>query len=183
MYRNRRYALASFIAIPLLVIVLQAQAVVGETRSQYQKRYAKPTHEMNIDAGHPGLIYPARPYVIFAVFEGERSIGEMIFKAAHMSDLDIATLLKQNSPGWNWRKENIVMGKGDVDMMRAQGIIELKMWSRIDGKAFATFVRNVKGQGKEMTEMDILLVGTKEGVDLATKMGNMNKQWVPKPMK
>jgi hypothetical protein len=176
-------ALPALLAILSLMAAGPAAAVVGENPSQYKQRYGAATHEMNIDEGHPGLIYQKKPYAIFAAFEGGRSVGEMIFKTNGMSEVDIANLLKQNSPGWSWRKENIVMGKGDEEKMRAQGIVKVEIWTRIDDKCFATFVRMVTGDAKTRTQLDALLVGTQEGVKLVTEMASMNKQWVPKPMK
>ena len=159
-------------------------AVVGETQTQYQQRYGKPTHEMAVDVDHPGFIYKKKPYVIYAAFSGEVSVGEMIFKPnANLSDVDIAQLLKQNSPGWSWRKENIVQSKGDAETMQKMKILKLEMWSRIDGQSFATHVQSYTGQGKDRIPMDILLIGTQEGVDLVTQMSKMNQQWVPKPVK
>lgn len=108
----------------------------------------------------------------------------MIFKPnANLSDVDIAQLLKQNSPGWSWRKENIVQSKGDAETMQNMKILKLEMWSRIDGQSFATHVQSYTGEGKDRIPMDILLIGTKEGVDLVTQMSKMNQQWVPKPVK
>jgi len=160
-----------------------AHAVINEAQPQYQKRYGKPTHEMNVDASHPGLIFVNKPYAIFAVFEKDRSIGEMIFKGSTMSAGDIANLLRQNGAGLPWKKENITKGKGDEEKMRAQGILDVQIWSRSDGKAFATYLRNVSGAGANRQEMNTVLVGTKKGVKLVTEMASMSKQWVPKPVK
>lgn len=182
--KHRRPLAVSILTMALsLAAAAPADAVVGETRPQYQQRYGRPTHEMQVDPGHPGLIYVKKPYVIFAAFAGDRSVGEMIFKGNGMSDVDIAELLKQNSPGWKWRKENLVLGPGDAETMKSQGVLKLEMWSRTDGKSFATHLRTLTGQGKDRTEIDTLLVGTQEGVDLVARMGKMNQQWVPKPVK
>lgn len=180
---HRPSAFPALLAILSLMAMGPAAAVVGESPLQYKQRYGAATHEMNIDEDHPGLVYQKKPYAIFAAFEGGRSVGEMIFKANGMSEVDIANLLKQNSPGWNWRKENIVMGKGDEEKMRAQGILKVEMWSRIDGKCFATFMRMAIGDAKTPSQLDALLVGTQAGVKLVTEMAAMNKQWVPKPVK
>lgn len=174
---------AALAALVSLLAASPAPAVVGEAQPQYQKRYGKPTHQMDVDDRHPGLIYRRDPYLIFAVFEKDRSVGEMIFKTNGMSAVDIANLLQQNGAGLKWKKENITKGKGDEEQMRSQGIYDLQMWSRSDGKVFATYLRTVSGTGKSRNEMNTVLVGTKRGVKLVAEMAEMNKQWVPKPVK
>ncbi len=44
-------------------------------------------------------------------------------------------------------------------------------------------MQSYTGQGKDRIPMDVLLIGTQEGVDLVTKMSMMNQQWVPKQVK
>lgn len=179
---HRQLTISALVAMLSFLAPRSAQAVVEEGPAQYQKRYGKQTHEMNVDDRHPGLIFVRKPYAIFAVFEKERSVGEMIFKTNGMSAVDIANLLRQNGAGLAWRKENITKGKGDDEKMRAQGILDLQMWSRTDGKVFATYIKTSTGTGKGRQEMHVVLVGNKRGVKLVSEMAQMSKQWVPKPV-
>jgi hypothetical protein len=183
MNHHHQLTLPALAALLSLLAPSPARGVVDEAPAQYQQRYGKPTHEMNVDARHPGLIYKRGMIAIFSVFEKERSVGEMIFKLNGMSAVDIADLLRQNGAGLAWKKENLTMGKGDQEKMKSQGVLDLQMWSRADGKAFATYMKMGTGTGKDRQEMNTLLVGTKKGVKLVTEMAAMNKQWVPKPVK
>lgn len=183
MHHHRQIIIPALAAILTLFAGYSAQAVIEEAPPQYQRRYGKPTHEMNVDERHPGLIFRQGSYVIFAAFEKDRSVGEMIFKTNGMSAVDIANLLRLNGAGRAWRKENITKGKGDDEKLRAQGVLDVQIWSRTDGKAFATYLRSFTGSGKSRQEMNTVLVGTKKGVKLVTEMAQMNKQWVPKPVK
>ena len=170
------------VAVLSLLAPPRTAAVIEEPLPRYLGRYGKPTHEMSVDPQHPGFIYRRGPYAIFAVFEKDRSVGEMIFKTNGMSAVDIANLLRQNGAGLPWRKENLTKGKGDEEKMRAQGVLDLQVWSRTDGKAFATYMRTASGTGKNRQEAHVILVGTKKGVKLVTQMAQMNKQWIPKPV-
>ena len=73
------------------------------------------------------------------------------------------------------------MSKGDAEKMKAQGIMELQMWSRSDNKAFAGFMRAATGTGKARKEMGFVLVGNKKGVKLVTEL-DPKRQWVPKAL-
>jgi hypothetical protein len=183
MHHHRPLTIPALAALLTLFAARPAHAVIEEALPQYQQRYGKPTHEMNVDERHPGFIFRQGPYVIFAAFEKDRSVGEMIFKTNGMSAVDIANLLRVNGAGRPWRKENITKGKGDEEKLRAQGVLDVQIWSRTDGKAFATYLRTGSGTGKSRQEMNTVLVGTKRGVKLVTEMATMGKQWVPKPVK
>lgn len=179
--RSRHFI--SLVAAAFLPVVLAppARAVFEETRPQYQQRYGKALFEMNVDDRHPGLIFDCKPFRIWAVFEGDKSVGEIHFKASGISSVDIASVLRQNGGGLNWRKENVTMSKGDAEKMKAQGIMELQMWSRSDNKAFAGFMRAATGTGKARKEMGFVLVGNKKGVKLVTEL-DPKRQWVPKAL-
>jgi hypothetical protein len=86
--------------------------------------------------------------------------------------------LNANSHGVPWRKENVTKGKGDEEKMRAQGILDVQIWSRTDGKLFATYM-HTKSAGNELRA---ILIGNKQGVKLVSEMASANKQFQPKPI-
>lgn len=169
----------TLVSLLCLLSFTAARAVIDDADAQYRERYGKPTHEVAIDSHHQGLIYVKRPYGVFVVFENGKSIGEMINKATDMSAVEIANILKVNSRGVAWRKENITKGKGDEEKMQAQGILDVQIWSRTDGKLFATYMHTNSGGN----ELHVLLIGNKQGIKLVSGMAQSNKQLQPKPIK
>lgn len=180
---NRPITARAIAALFSLLALSPARAVLNETPGQYQQRYGKATHELSFDSSHPGFGYMRKPYGIIAVFEKDRSIGEMIIKAGGMSAVDIANLLRQNGAGLPWRKENIPMSKSDAEKMRAQGVLDLQMWSRTDQKTFATYLKGWTGTGKSRQQVETLLIGNKKAVKLLTDMSQSGRQLNPKPVK
>lgn len=165
--------------VPLLcAFSFRALAAIDDADPQYRGRYGKPTHTVAVDSRHQGLIYVKRPYAAFVVFENGKSVGEMIIKGANISPVEIANVLKVNSRGVAWRKENITKGKGDDEKMRAQGILDVQIWSRTDGKLFATYMHTKSGGN----ELRAILIGNKQGVKLVSEMAGANKQFQPKPI-
>ena len=155
-----------------------SSAAIGDADAQYRSRFGKPTHTVDVGSGHQGLIYVKRPRAVFVVFENGKSVGEMILKGTDISPAEISNVLNANSQGVPWRKENITKGKGDEEKMRAQGILDVQIWSRTDGKLFATYMHTKSGGN----EMRAILIGNKQGVKLVTAMASANKQFQPKPV-
>lgn len=163
----------------LCLAAFSSPAAIGDADAQYQSRFGKPTHSVDVGSRNQGLIYAKRPYAVFVVFENGRSLGEMILKGADISPVEISTVLKVNSQGVPWRKENITKGKGDEEKMRAQGILDVQIWSRTDGKLFATYMHTKSGGN----ELRAILIGNKQGVKLVSEMASANKQFQPKPIR
>ncbi|HEY5814218.1 MAG TPA: hypothetical protein VIT23_16375, partial [Terrimicrobiaceae bacterium] len=98
-----------------------------------------------------------------------------------LSPGDIANILKTNEQGSLWRKEIIKKRKGDDEKMRAQGVLDVQLWSRSDGKAFASYLHGITGPPAR-AEVKILLIGNKRGLQLATQISNNKQAWPMTPI-
>jgi hypothetical protein len=65
-------------------------------RARYYAQYGKPTHQIGIDPRYASYVFKKSPYVLIAVFQYDRSMGEIISKAGGLSSADIANILKAN---------------------------------------------------------------------------------------
>ena len=166
--------------LPLLCLLplSPARAVVDDVDSQYCDRYGKAQQQVEIDPKHRGLVYKKPPFTILVVYENGRSVGEIINKATDMSAIEIDSVLKANAHGVAWRKENITKSKGDDEKMRAQGVLDVQMWSRTDGKLFASYL-HTKAAGNEA---HAVLIGNKQGVKIVTELSQSHTPLQFKPI-
>lgn len=170
------------VLLAALTPLRSTHAILGETEAQYRQRYGKPTHEVLRGSKHQGYGYAHAPYGVIALFEDERSIGEMILKKNGLTAVDIASILKSNDRGLAWRKEDMKLRKGDEEKMKAQGVLEAQVWSRSDGRAFATFIRGYDMTSKEKVLLEVLLIGSKAGVKMLTDMTSNKQAFAAKPI-
>jgi len=152
-----------------------------QSEQEYYAQYGKPTHQIGIDPRYASYVFKKNPYVLIAVFQNNRSIGEIISKARGLSSADIANILKANEQGSAWRKENIKKRKGDDEKMRAQGVLDVQIWSRSDGKAFASYLHGISGPPAR-AELKLLLIGNKRGLQLVTQIANNTQAWPMTPI-
>ena len=96
--------------------------------------------------------------------------------------VDIASILKSNDRGLAWRKEDMKLRTGDEEKMKAQGVLEAQVWSRSDGRAFATFIRGYDMTSKEKVLLEVLLIGSKAGVKMLTDMTSNKQAFAAKPI-
>jgi hypothetical protein len=66
--------------------------------------------------------------------------------------------------------------------MKAQGVLEAQVWSRSDGRAFATFIRGYDMTSKEKVLLEVLLIGSKAGVKMLTDMTSNKQAFAAKPI-
>jgi hypothetical protein len=162
-------------------LIRPAVGLLGQNEEEYYAKYGKPTHQVGIDPRYSSYLFKKKPYMLIVVFQDHRSIGEIISKTGGLTSADIASILNAAADGSGWRKERIHKRKGDEEKMRAQGVLDVQIWSRQDGKAFASYLHAISGPPAR-SELKLLLIGNKRGLQLLTQIANNRHAWPMTPI-
>lgn len=136
----------SSVAAVLLVSVSLAQARLGETEAESQKRYGQPRQDLSAPTDKPLLpggvekTYEYEGWRVRTAFAGGTCL---VIEYAHLpqdgqlkqiTDPEIAAILEAEKGKSRWKEEKVKAGAPYADLAKGiQGALKLRKWERTDG--------------------------------------------------
>ena len=142
----------------IIAALVPASAILAkpfETQSQIEAQHGSRAYNGEETSEYKIIGYSTSTMLIWVLFIGGISEGELYFPGGPMADMEVASHLEANKGQSIWQAEKVLgFSKGGGE----------KMWSRKDGKLYAYMER----QGNQ----GILMIGTKRAQRI---MGDMKK--------